>query len=108
MTDHQVVSRGDWIEARRALLAKEKEFTRLRDQLSQQRRELPWVGVDKPCTFEGSNGAETLPQLFDGRSQLGVYHFMNARNSDPPGKGCSFWADNNEPNVVHLNAGDVP
>jgi len=107
MTDHQVVSREDWIEARRALLAKEKEFTRLRDQLSQQRRELPWVGVDKPYTFEGSNGAETLPQLFDGRSQLLVYHFMYGPNSDTPCKSCSFWADNIERNVVHLNARDV-
>src|SRR5215468_431841 len=107
MTDHQVVSREDWIEARRALLAKEKEFTRLRDQLSQQRRELPWVRVDKPYAFEGPNGTETLPQLFDGRSQLLVYHFMYGPNSDTPCKSCSFWADNIERNVVHLSARDV-
>jgi predicted dithiol-disulfide oxidoreductase (DUF899 family) len=107
MTDHQVVSRESWIEARRALLAKEKEFTRLRDQLSQQRRDLPWVRVDKPYSFEGPNGTETLPQLFDGRSQLLVYHFMYGPDSDAPCKSCSFWADNIERNVVHLNARDV-
>jgi predicted dithiol-disulfide oxidoreductase (DUF899 family) len=107
MTDHQVVSREDWIEARRALLAKEKEFTRLREHLSKERRELPWVRVDKPYAFEGPNGTETLPQLFDGRSQLVVYHFMYGPDSDAPCKSCSFWADNIERNVVHLNARDV-
>jgi predicted dithiol-disulfide oxidoreductase (DUF899 family) len=70
MANHQVVSHEDWIEARRQLLAKEKEFTQLRDQLSQQRRDLPWKRVDKPDAFEGPNGTETLAQLFDGRSQL--------------------------------------
>src|SRR5262249_40255690 len=107
MTDHQVVSREAWIEARRALLAKEKEFTRLRGQLSQTRRARPGVRVEKPYAFEGSQGTETLPQLFDGRSQLVVYHFMFGPDSDTPCKSCSFWADNLERNVVHLNARDV-
>jgi predicted dithiol-disulfide oxidoreductase (DUF899 family) len=107
MADHQVVSHEKWIEARRALLAREKEFTRLRDQLSQQRRDLPWERVDKPYAFEGPNGTETLAQLFDGRSQLVIYHFMYGPDSDTPCKSCSFWVDNIERNVVHLNARDV-
>ncbi|HMA24219.1 MAG TPA: DUF899 family protein, partial [Gemmatimonadaceae bacterium] len=70
MTTHRVVSHDEWIAARTALLAKEKEFTRLRDQLSQQRRDLPWELVGKEYTFDGPNGRETLSELFDGRSQL--------------------------------------
>src|SRR5215207_755593 len=76
MRDHQVVSKAEWLVARQAFLAKEKEFTRLRDQLSQQRRELPWVQIDKEYLFTGPKGKETLSDLFDGRSQLLVYHFM--------------------------------
>jgi predicted dithiol-disulfide oxidoreductase (DUF899 family) len=68
--DHKVVSGDEWIEARKRLLVKEKEFTRLRDRLSQQRRDLPWERVDKQYFFEGRNGRETLPELFAGRSQL--------------------------------------
>ena len=74
--NHQIVSKNEWIEARKVLLKKEKEFTELRDQLSQQRRDLPWVAVDKEYTFDGANGKETLSELFDGRSQLIIYHFM--------------------------------
>ena len=73
---HAVVTHDEWIDARKALLAKEKEFTRLRDDLSRQRRDLPWEAVDKEYVFEGRNGSETLSELFDGRSQLIVYHFM--------------------------------
>ena len=75
---HRVVIPNEWLKARLELLAKEKEFTRLRDQLSQQRRELPWERVDKQYVFEGTNGKETLAQLFENRSQLLVYHFMFA------------------------------
>src|SRR5262249_33948538 len=107
MTDHQVVSREDWIEARRALLAKEKEFTRLRDRLSQQRRELPWGRVDKAYAFESPNGTETPPPLFHMAHQPLGYHLIDGPSPDTPCKSCSFWADNIERNVVHLNARDV-
>jgi predicted dithiol-disulfide oxidoreductase (DUF899 family) len=107
MEPNKVVSQEAWLAARRELLREEKEFTRLRDRLSQKRRDLPWVRVDKPYVFEGPNGQETLPQLFDGRSQLVVYHFMYGPDSDTPCKSCSFWADNFERNVVHLKHRDV-
>ena len=68
--NHKIVSHAEWLEERKKLVAKEKEFDRLRDQLSAKRRELPWERVDKQYTFEGPNGKETLPQLFDGASQL--------------------------------------
>ena len=76
LKDHRIVSEEEWVEARKELLKKEKEFTTLRDQLSQQRRDLPWVAVNKEYIFEGQNGKQTLSELFDGRSQLLVYHFM--------------------------------
>jgi predicted dithiol-disulfide oxidoreductase (DUF899 family) len=107
MTDHKVVSRQEWTAAREDLLAKEKAFTRLRDQLSQQRRELPWVRVEKPYVFEGPEGRVTLPELFEGRSQLVVYHFMFDPGWEAGCKSCSFWADNFERNVVHLAHRDV-
>src|SRR6202030_1317632 len=103
MENHRIATRADWIEARKDLLEKEKEFSRLRDQLSQKRRELPWVRVDKSYVFEGPNGKETLPQLFAGRSQLIVFHFMFAPDWDAGCKSCSFWADNFNGIVVHLN-----
>ena len=74
--NHRVVSPEQWLAARTALLAKEKEFTRLRDELSRQRRELAWERVDKPYVFDGPSGKETLADLFENRSQLVVYHFM--------------------------------
>jgi predicted dithiol-disulfide oxidoreductase (DUF899 family) len=75
--EHQtVVSEAEWLAARKELLAKEKELTRQRDELSRRRRELPWVKVDKNYVFDGPNGKETLADLFAGRSQLVVYHFM--------------------------------
>src|SRR5262245_1918384 len=107
MESHRIVSREQWIAARMTLLAKEKEFTRARDRLSQQRRDLPWERVDKPYVFDGPDGKETLPQLFAGRSQLVVYHFMFAPEQETPCKSCSFWADNFERNVVHLANRDV-
>jgi predicted dithiol-disulfide oxidoreductase (DUF899 family) len=73
--DHTIVGHDKWIEARRALLIREKEFTRLRDELSQQRRGLPWEAVDKEYVFEGPRGKQTLVDLFDGQSQLIIYHF---------------------------------
>ncbi|HYM30487.1 MAG TPA: DUF899 domain-containing protein [Candidatus Cybelea sp.] len=107
MADHKVVSPDHWVEARKQLLAKEKEFTKLRDQLSEARRNLPWERVDKHYVFDGPKGKETLADLFDGRSQLVVYHFMFGPDWEVGCKSCSFWADNFERNVVHLKARDV-
>jgi predicted dithiol-disulfide oxidoreductase (DUF899 family) len=107
MTDHQVVSRKEWVAARKALLAKEKEFTRLRDEMSRQVRELPWVKVTEPYAFEGAHGKQTLADLFQGRSQLVVYHFMFGPDSKAGCPHCSFWADNFERIIVHLNQRDV-
>ncbi len=104
---HKVVMREDWITARKALLVKEKTFTRLRDQLSQERRNLPWVKVDKDYVFDGPHGKETLSDLFDGRSQLIVYHFMFGPDWDAGCKHCSFWADNFDKIIIHLNHRDV-
>jgi predicted dithiol-disulfide oxidoreductase (DUF899 family) len=107
MTNHKLVSRDEWLSARKALLIEEKEFTRQRDELSRRRRELPWVKVDKEYIFDGTNGKETLAQLFAGRSQLAVYHFMFPADWSEGCKSCSFWADNYERIVVHLNHRDV-
>ena len=107
MDQHRVVSREEWLAARRELLAKEKEFTRLRDQLSQERRELPWVRVDKEYVFEGASGKKTLTELFAGRGQLIVYHFMFDPSWDEGCPSCSFWADNFNGIIVHLNQRDV-
>jgi predicted dithiol-disulfide oxidoreductase (DUF899 family) len=104
---HKVVSSGEWLDARMRLLAKEKEFTQLRDELSQARRDLPWERVDKNYVFDGPNGAESLTELFGGRSQLIVYHFMFNPEWEAGCKSCSFWADSFERNVVHLNHRDV-
>lgn len=107
MTTHRVASREEWIEARRQHLAREKELTRLRDQLSRERRELPWVRVDKPYEFDGPNGPESLAGLFEGRSQLIVQHFMFDPAWAEGCKSCSFWVDNIDGTVVHLNHRDV-
>jgi predicted dithiol-disulfide oxidoreductase (DUF899 family) len=107
MPDHQVVSRDQWLAARKALLAKEKDFTRARDALSAERRALPWVRVEKTYTFDGPNGPETLGDLFDGRSQLVIYHFMYGPDWQEGCPSCSFWADNFDRIVVHLNHRDV-
>jgi predicted dithiol-disulfide oxidoreductase (DUF899 family) len=102
-----VVGHDEWLEARKQLLAKEKEFTRARDELTRQRQALPWEPVENDYVFDGPNGNETLADLFDGRSQLIVYHFMFAPEDEVGCKSCSFWADNFNPNVIHLNARDV-
>lgn len=105
--DHAVVSAEQWERARRRLLEKEKELTRLRDELSRERRELPWERVDKTYVFDGPNGQETLADLFEGRSQLIVYHFMFPPEWEDGCKSCSWWADNFERNVIHLAHRDV-
>ncbi len=104
---YKIVSHDQWIEARKQLLAKEKEFTRARDALSRQRRDLPWERVEKNYLFEGSNGRETLADLFAGKSQLIVYHFMFDPSWDAGCKSCSFWADNFDGIDVHLAHRDV-
>jgi len=105
--DHAVVSHEEWLSARTVFLAKEKEFTRLRDELNRQRRELPWERVDKQYVFDGPNGKETLAELFQNRSQLIVYHFMFAPEWDEGCPHCSFWADTFNGIGVHLNHRDV-
>ncbi len=105
--DHPVVSREEWLSARTKFLTKEKEFTHLRDELSRQRRALPWVKVDKQYVFEGPKGKETLADLFEKRSQLVVYHFMFSPDWNEGCPHCSFWADNFNPIGVHLNHRDV-
>jgi predicted dithiol-disulfide oxidoreductase (DUF899 family) len=107
LKDHPLVSHQQWLAARTAFLAKEKEFTRLREELSRQRQALPWERVEKQYVFEGPNGKESLADLFDGRSQLVVYHFMFAPEWDEGCKHCSFWADNFNPIAIHLNHRDA-
>ncbi len=107
MVKHAVVSQGEWIEARKRHLAKEKEFTRLRDAINRERRELPWVRVDKQYVFDGPNGKETLADLFAGHRQLIVQHFMFDPNWDAACKSCSFWADGYNGIFDHLEHRDV-
>jgi len=105
--NHKIVSQSEWMEARKDLLAKEKEFTILRDQLNQERRDLPWVQVNKEYVFDGSDGKQTLSELFDGRSQLIIYHVMFGPSWDAGCPSCSFWADNFNKIIIHLNQRDV-
>ena len=107
MQEHTIVSREEWIEARKAHLAKEKEFTQLRDRLSAERRELPWVKIDKAYAFDGPDGQESLSDLFDGRSQLLIQHFMLGPDWQEGCPSCSFWADGYDGFVVHLAHRDV-
>src|SRR5581483_5549074 len=107
MQPHKIVSREQWIEARKALMAREKELTRARDALSEERRNLPWVKVDKPYVFDGPNGKVTLGELFKGRPQLVVQHVMFAPDWDTACKSCSFWVDGFERMVPHLAARDT-
>jgi predicted dithiol-disulfide oxidoreductase (DUF899 family) len=107
MAGHKVVSNDKWMAARKKLLAKEKQLTRLADRLSKERRALPWEAITKEYVFEGPNGRETLAQLFDGRSQLVVYHFMFGPDWDAGCPHCSRWADNFNGVIVHLNQRDV-
>jgi len=107
MEGPRVVSQAEWLAARKELLSKEKEFTRMRDELSRQRRELPWEKVEKAYVFEGQNGKETLADLFGGRSQLIVYHFMLGPGWQEGCPSCSFISDHIDGSVVHLAARDV-
>ena len=107
LTTHHIVSPDEWLTARRRLLEKEKAFTRARDELSRERRALPWKAVEKNYRFETAAGPQTLGQLFGGRSQLIVYHFMFGPNWDAPCKSCSFWADNFNGIIAHLAQRDV-
>jgi len=104
---HPIVTPTAWLEARKALLEKERAFTRARDELSRARRELPWERVEKRYVFDGRRGELTLGELFEGRSQLVVYHFMFGPDSETPCKSCCFWADNFNGIVPHLNQRDV-
>jgi predicted dithiol-disulfide oxidoreductase (DUF899 family) len=106
LTEHVVVTHEKWLAARRALLAEEKEFTHRRDELSRRRRELPWEPAGE-YVFEGENGQQTLSDLFGDCSQLVVYHFMFEPEWDAGCPHCSFWADNFDPNVIHLAARDT-
>lgn len=107
MPDHAVVSKAEWLEARRAHLAREKGLTCLRDVLSAERRALPWVRVEKGYVFDASGGEETLSDLFDGRSQLIVQHFMFGPDWTEGCVGCSFQADHIDGATVHLAHRDV-
>jgi predicted dithiol-disulfide oxidoreductase (DUF899 family) len=107
MPQNRAVSRDEWVAARTQLLAKEKEFTRQRDELSRARRELPWEKIDKEYVFDTTTGHKTLADLFDGRSQLIVYHFMYGPDWSEGCKSCSFWADNFDGAIVHLKHRDV-
>jgi len=107
MQAHEIVSAAEWERARVALLQKEKEFTHARDALSEARRALPWEPVAKDYVFDGPSGEETLADLFEGRSQLVVYHFMFAPDWETGCKSCSFWADNFNGIRAHLEQRDV-
>jgi len=107
METHPVVSREEWLTARRALLAKEKEATHLRDQLNAQRQALPWVKVTADYAFDTPAGRKSLAELFDGRSQLIVYHFMLGPDWTAGCPGCSFLADHLDGALPHLTHHDV-
>lgn len=107
MKPNTIVSQEDWLIARKQLLKKEKEFTRLRDELSAERRQLPWVKVDKDYAFDGENGQESLVDLFGDKSQLMIYHFMLGPDWDEGCPSCSFWADNFNGIDIHLAHRDI-
>ena len=107
MNHPEIVSEAQWLVARKDLLAREKEFTRQRDAVSAARRELPWVKIDKEYVFDGADGKETLADLFDGRSQLIVYHFMLGPGWEEGCKSCSYLADHFDGANWHLPHRDV-
>jgi predicted dithiol-disulfide oxidoreductase (DUF899 family) len=107
MNHPEIVSRAEWLVARKDLLSREKEFTRQRDALSAARRELPMVKIDKEYVFDGPEGKKTLADLFDGRSQLIVYHFMLGPDWEEGCKSCSYLADHFDGATVHLAHRDV-
>jgi predicted dithiol-disulfide oxidoreductase (DUF899 family) len=102
-----VVSEDKWLTARRELLREEKEFTKMRDRLTAHRRALPWVKVAKPYVFESPSGPVSLAELFNGRNQLAIYHFMLGPGWEEGCPSCSFIADHLVPTLVHLQARDV-
>jgi predicted dithiol-disulfide oxidoreductase (DUF899 family) len=106
-TQPRIVSPEEWLAARREFLREEKQFSKLRDQLAAHRRALPWVKVDRTYTFESAEGAVTLAELFEGRSQLLSYHFMFGPGWDEGCRGCSFVSDHFDGAIPHLNAKDV-
>ena len=105
--NHRVVSHEEWLAARTAFLAKEKSFTHQREDLARERRELPWEQVTKRYVFDTAAGKQTLADLFEGRHQLAVYHFMFNPSDEAGCPHCSFWADHYDAIGVHLNARDV-
>jgi predicted dithiol-disulfide oxidoreductase (DUF899 family) len=105
--NHRVVSRDEWVAERKTLLAREKELTRLRDQIARERRALPWVRIDKNYVFDTPEGHRSLAELFDGRRQLLVQHFMFAPGWQQGCKSCSFMADHSDGMTVHLAHRDV-
>lgn len=107
MQPHKIVSQTEWIAARKAHLAAEKEFTKARDELARRRRELPWVKVDKKYVFDGPDGKVTLGDLFADKSQLIVYHFMLGPGWEEGCKSCSYLSDHWDPAIVHLAQRDV-
>ncbi len=107
IVDHPVVSRERWLAARKTLLAREKELTRLQDDIARERRALPWVRVEKDYVFETLDGPRRLADLFDGRSQLLVQHFMFAPGWEQGCKSCSYMADHNDGANLHLAQRDV-
>ena len=107
MEDREIVSEADWLVARKDLLTREKEFSRQRDALSAARHSLPWVKIDKKYVFDGPKGKETLAELFDGRSQLIVYHFMLGPGWGEGCKSCSYLADHFDGANRHLPHRDV-
>jgi predicted dithiol-disulfide oxidoreductase (DUF899 family) len=107
MHPHPIVSREEWLAARKALLAKEKELTRLSDRISAERRALPWVKVEKEYVFEGPDGRQTLADLFEGKSQLVIYHFMFGPDWEQGCPSCSFLVDHIDGANLHLKHHDV-
>jgi predicted dithiol-disulfide oxidoreductase (DUF899 family) len=107
LKNHQVVSEAEWIKARKKLLLKEKKFTRLQAELNEARRSLPWVKVTKEYLFDGANGKTSLAELFDGRSQLVIYHFMFTPDDKAGCRHCSLRADGFDGVNVHLQHRDV-
>ena len=107
MTDHEVVDRQAWQVAREELLQREKEHTRMADELARQRRDLPWVAVEKEYSFDADDGGRTLAELFDGRSQLLLYHFMFGPSYEAGCPICSSMADGLDGLLPHLHARDL-
>ncbi len=107
MTDHKVVGREEWQAARDELLQREKEHTRMADELARRRRELPWVAIEKEYRFDADDGTRTLAELFDGRSQLLIYHFMFGPTYEAGCRTCSSMVDGFDGLLPHLHARDV-